>query len=138
MNRFTRSSLLMCVICACFTATTVRSQNSAVDRSKREDDIREAVFRYQIRGWAQEGDKSQQEAKDERDKAIAEHLNSRTYFLSVNGNDPSDEFMKRFQGIPLPVKKALEAETNSRESMWVTDKQTHKPGIVFAADQVHC
>jgi hypothetical protein len=127
----------MIVICTCLAVALARSQSSGVDRAKREDDIREAVFRYQMEGWAQEGDKSQQETKDERDKAIAEHLNSRKYVLSINGKDPSDEFMKRFQGILLPVKKVSEVEMNSKESMSVTDKETHKPAIVFSADQVH-
>jgi hypothetical protein len=56
------------------------------DRNIQEDDIREAVFRYRIK------------------TRYAEFAQTPS-FLSINGEDPSDEFMARFAGSNPPVKK---------------------------------
>jgi hypothetical protein len=121
-----------------FFAVSVCGQTASVipNRAAKEDDIREAVIRYQIRVWSHDGDKNETEANDEREKAIAQHLNSRTYFVLVNGQDPSDDFIARFRDISRPVKKASQANTQSRKSLWVTDDEMHQPGIIFSADEV--
>ena len=66
----------------------------------------------------------EQDAKDPRDKYIAERLNSRVYFVSVNGKDPSDEFLKRFQGVPRTAKRMSDAkQTKKPGGGWVIDKK---------------
>jgi hypothetical protein len=115
-----------------------RAQDS--DPSKRafqEAAIREAVIRYQMAAWVRQGDKNEKEGKNERDRALAKQLNFRVFFVSIGGKDPSEEFLKRFQDIPRVVKKKSRAQTNSLSMEWVTDKDTHQPGIIFQADEVH-
>ena len=57
-----------------------------LDRAIQEDEIREAVFRYRI------------------STRYAEFSQAPS-FLSINGKDPSDEFMARFAGLKPPAKK---------------------------------
>ena len=56
------------------------------DRAVQEDEIREAVFRYRI-------------------KTRYSEFSQTPSFLSIDGKDPSDEFMARFAGSNPPVKK---------------------------------
>jgi hypothetical protein len=108
----------------------------AARHAAQENDIREAVIRYQMEEWAREGDKHEEDAKDKRDQAIAKQLNSRVFFVSIKGKDPSDEFLKRFQSVPRIVKKRSQAKMNSPKMEWVTDKDTHQPGIILSADEI--
>jgi hypothetical protein len=84
-------------------------------RQKAEDNAREAAFRY----WFVD---------------IAKPSNMNAYYLSFgpihNDIDPSDEFMKRFEGHEPPVKKASQCEY-SRSS--VRDRITGKIGLLFWA-----
>jgi hypothetical protein len=93
-----------------------------------EDDIREAVFRYQFEHNASE---QQQSAK--------------AYFLSLSndllpgspmpgpipakGRDPDDAFVKRFQGHKPPVKKISQSTISPFEG--VKDRETGEEGLIF-------
>jgi hypothetical protein len=99
-------------------------------------DIREVVLRYQMLAWAGDGDKIETNAANANDKAIAKRLNTHVYFISVQGKDPSDDFLKRLQDIPRNIKKASEAKQTKRFPGWVVDKKSKQPGIVFSADQI--
>jgi hypothetical protein len=68
--------------------TSAQAQTDSSAHAAQEDAIREAVLRYQMEGWASDGDKHEKEAKDLHEKSVAEHLNSKVYFLSVNRKDP--------------------------------------------------
>jgi hypothetical protein len=106
-------------------------------RATEEDTIRETVIRYQMDGWASSGDKMERDAKEPLDKCVAKHLNSRIYFVSVNGKDPSVEFLRRFQGIPRTVKKMSDArQTKKPDGGWVIDRKTKQPGIIFSANEI--
>jgi hypothetical protein len=132
-----RPVLLVCAILLSFVPKA--KAQDAPDTAKhaaQEEEIRGAVIRYQMEGWARDGDNNERDAKDKRDKAIAKQLNSRIFFVSINGKDPSDEFLKRFQDIPRIVKKRSRAKMNSPHMEWVTDKDTHRPGIIFSADEI--
>jgi hypothetical protein len=99
------------------------SQPPALDRSKAENDVREAVFRYQFQYGAPKA--------PERPAA---------YFLFVGkpGADPSDEFMRRFAGMTPPVKKGSKAKSDAPEG--VLDSETGKPAVIFsvgAVDWIH-
>lgn len=81
-----------------------------------EDNIREAVFRYQ---FVHNASGQQQSAK--------------VYFLSVGDNeDPSDAFMARFDKHKLPVKKRSQATGNTE----VIDKETGERGLKFCVTTI--
>lgn len=85
------------------------------DRDKQEDDIREAVFRYQ---FAHNASGLRQQA--------------RVYFLSIwglgeDGKDPSDDFMRRFAGNVPPVKKFSRVSFENG----LRDEETGSPGLIF-------
>ena len=63
--------------------------------------------------------------------ASAFQENRKVYFLEVNGEDPSDPFMKRFAGHAPIVKKVSEALTSAGETTGVVDKVTGQHGLIF-------
>jgi hypothetical protein len=85
------------------------------DRSAQEDNIRESVFRYRM----------------------AESRSSGPFFLSIDGNDPSDAFMARFATSDRKVKKASESQYVKDPSPgWLRDRSTGEQGISFSADAI--
>ena len=80
----------------------------------REDDVREAVFRWQI---AQHDSGQQTEP--------------RIFFLQVGekDGDPTDEFIKRFADIKPPVQKGSDCSVSV--STGALDKKTGKRGLIF-------
>ncbi|MBS0209488.1 MAG: hypothetical protein JSS27_11080 [Planctomycetes bacterium] len=88
--------------------------SSAGDVRERElDDIREAVFRLQIDG-----------------SDLIKFLKI-AYYLRVDeqGNDPTDEFMKRFARHDPPVRKGSECTTGGGQG--VRDKRTGAKGVLL-------
>ena len=96
---------------ALFAATWGAAEDKvpAAPAGADDDDIREAVFRYQI-------------SKNETE----------VYFLQIDGADPSTEFMKRFEGHDPPVKpkSACVAEGAAQ------DKETKKHGAILSVGKV--
>jgi hypothetical protein len=77
-------------------------------RSTQEDDIREAIFRYEMK---------------DRTGVI---------FLEINQKDPTDSFMKRFVGGKFPVKKLSGiAPPKEPAQRWIADRETGKPGVAL-------
>ena len=116
--------ILFCfILCCCSTRAADKSPGTNGARQEQEDDIREAVFRYQF-------------ATNEVSKA-------EVYFLSVGlgkaghiifdaSHDPSDAFVKRFADSKPIVKKASASDFGS-PSGWVADKRSGKRGVLFCA-----
>jgi hypothetical protein len=76
------------------------SSDPVVSRSIEEDRIAEALFRY----------------------LLQEHRGLEVYFLSRDGADPTDEFMRRFQGkVPLKKKRSLSTRGQYRR---IRDNET--------------
>ncbi len=87
-------------------------------RLPQEDDIREAVFRYQF-----------------EHNASGQQKQAAVYCLSIGENaDPSDEFMRRFAEYKTPVRKRSECDVGR---LGVVDKNTHKRGLVFRVDSMN-
>ena len=82
-------------------------------RARQEDDIREAVFRYQLR-----------------------EFNSIINFLSVGNNDddPSEELMNRLRAHEPLVKKVSQCTADMNEG--VKDKETGAQGIILRAGSI--
>jgi hypothetical protein len=117
-------------------AARTEGRLDAVTRAASEEDIREAVLRYQMEDWIRNGDKGEAEAKDQTEKEIAHHLNFKIFFIETNEKDPTDDFMKRFHDIPRILKKSSGAEIAKVMRMPVVDKETQERGIIFSADRV--
>jgi hypothetical protein len=88
-------------------------------RQRQEDDIREAVFRWQF-----DHNVSGQQKK------------AKVYFLSVGDNygDPSDEFIKRFADNKPPVRKRSECTADAGKG--VLDKKTGGQGLIFNVTRI--
>jgi hypothetical protein len=79
-------------------------------KTLQEGDIREAVIRYQIKMW---------------------DLKAKVYFIAVNGKDPTEEFLRRFVDIELPVRKKSASKQKKDVVGWVVEKKTGKTGVIF-------
>jgi hypothetical protein len=113
-----------------------QSPNDIAIRAAAEDDIREIVLRRQMTEWAHEGDKSQQEAKSESEKQIANDLNFAVFFISVEEKDPSESFLKRFSDIPRKVKPVSGSKIAEEVRRPVVDKENGRRAIIFYVDKI--
>jgi hypothetical protein len=75
-----------------------------------KQDIYAAVIRHQMEEWVKSGEKNEAEAKTEEDKSVAQRLNFEIFFVSVEGKDPSDDFINRLSDIPRTIEKASNEE----------------------------
>jgi hypothetical protein len=83
----------------------------AAVRGGQEDDIREAIFRYEM--------------KDHRVPDVV--------FLSINNQEPSDAFMGRFSDLKLSVKKwSAIAPPKEPAQRWINDRETGKSGVALS------
>jgi hypothetical protein len=80
--------------------------------------------------WIADGDQAEKDAKSATDTLIARHV----CFLSINGQDPSDEFMKRFQDFPRRIAKVSAANQTKGPVGRVGRRQERpkSPGIFLA------
>lgn len=80
-------------------------------RFGEEDDIREAVVRYQIANW---------------------NLVANVYFIEIQSKDPSTAFLNRFADLRKPV-KGTSASRKKRDvaGFHVEDRKTEKRGVIF-------
>ena len=90
-------------------------------KTQAEDDIREAVFRYQFAH-----DATQQ-------KPI-----TKIYFISIENNkDPDDRFLKRFAGSTPIVKQVSQAGYSKNGIDSIIDKTSGEAGIIFSVGIVN-
>jgi hypothetical protein len=99
------------------TATGLSAESTSTGT---EDDVKEAVFRHQLRGCT----------------------TNVIHFLSVSEQeekeDPSDDFLKRFADLGVPIKKASQAKRKMDGEYMVlcVDKETGKPGRLYRVHSV--
>lgn len=87
--------------------------------------------------WVRNADKDEAEAKDDLERRIAKGLNFKIFFVSIDRNDPTEEFLKRLQDVPRIVKKGSAGEVAENVMrMPVVDKESGMRGIVFRADKI--
>lgn len=84
----------------------------AADEARRIQarDVWETVYRYQI-------------------KSVGDPNFYKVFFLSLQGRDPSDEFMKRFVENKLPVRKKSDSRYGKGKGL--VDKETGGEGTLF-------
>ena len=111
MRNFTRLFL-----CLAFASVSVGADQA---RQLQEDDIREAVFRWQF-----------------DHNVSGQQKRAKVYFLSVGEKygDPSDEFLKRFADNQPPVRKRSECTADAGKG--VLDKKTGEQGLVFNVTRI--
>jgi len=87
-------------------------------RTGQEEDIQEAVFRFQF-----------------DNNASGLQQNVKIYFLSLGEGhkDPSDEFTERFRESPIPVRKVSECTYGTSG---VRDTKTGEVGLIFYVDTI--
>ncbi len=107
----TMKTIVSLFLLLAFASVVVAAEDA---RQSREDDVREAVFRWQIA----QHDSGQQ-------------IEPRIFFLQVGekDGDPTDEFIKRFADIKPPVQKGSECRVSV--STGALDKKTGKRGLIF-------
>lgn len=87
----------------------------AAARAAQEDDIREAIFRYEM--------------KDHRSPDVV--------FLSINNQEPSEAFMRRFSDVKLAVKKwSAIAPAKGPPQRWINDRETGNPGVAISVGKI--
>jgi len=117
MKKFLISFCVVVGILSTLSEINCFGQAKNKSRSAIEDDIREAVFRYQF-----------------LHNASGQQQHAKVYFLSLSeGKDPNDKFVERFRGQTPPVKKGSQATTQPGV---VKDKTTGEEGIIFRVTRI--
>jgi len=85
-------------------------------RTVQEDEIREAVVRYQIANW---------------------NLRADVYFVEIQSKDPEKDFLRRFADLSKPL-KGKSASRNKKDvaGSHVEDRRTKKRGVVFDQESI--
>lgn len=110
MKRLTLFSLMFFM-----SGLVIAAQTKSAAAQSTQDDVREAVFRWQF----------------ENNKAGVPK-GAKFFCLSVNGGDPTTAFMNRFKGYRTPVKKISGCNTSAAG---VTDaKSGQAGGVVFKVE----
>ena len=92
----------------------------AAQMAASDDDIRDSVFRFQMVNSASKQGKK-----------------VHAYYLSVEGGqDPSDEFIRRYANSQTPVKKQSTCSVTSQDPLGVVDKETGLPGIILSIESL--
>jgi hypothetical protein len=106
----------MKTIAQLFLLLAFTSLGFAADKTRaiQTDDIREAVFRWQF-----------------DHNASGQQTNAHAYFLSIGhkGDDPTEEFIKRFADHKPPVRKVSAGTADAGKSVF--DKKTGEKGLLF-------
>jgi hypothetical protein len=95
----------------CFWIALQSSSSLGQDANlAQEEDLREAIVRYQIANW---------------------DLNAKVYFISIKDKDPAKQFLERFADVKYPVKGKSASKQDKSPMNWVVEKKTKKIGVVF-------
>src|ERR1051326_1046291 len=132
--RFSRTALgSMVLICLCCSGVCQR-----VTQRSDEVDIRVAVLRYQMLGWAQRGDESEKRAKTAIEKSVAKEMNFKVFFVSINEKDPDPAVLSHLQDVPRVIKgvSACKIANNIRLGA-VIEKETSQRGMIFRVNEIH-
>jgi hypothetical protein len=109
-------TILISVLMAAFViAPTIQKSGGEASHSDQEDNIREAVFRYQFKSF---------------DLLVAYH------FISVNGKNPSAAMLQRLHGEQPPVLSVSDAERIKRPMKLIQNRNDYKQGALFNQGQI--
>jgi hypothetical protein len=104
-------SFILAFVLAALAAAPVTQKGAAESpRSAQEENIREAVFRYQF--------------------AHVELIFA-YHFIAIDGKNPSEEFLHRFRDSDPPVRPISDAERVKKPMKMVVSKDDQKQGVIF-------
>ncbi len=109
-------TLILALFATTLLAPAVRPQKDTHQtNSSKDDDVREAVFRYEFKAVNRQAD---------------------FYFIGVDNKNPSEEFLARFRDdVPL-VRPISDARHEKKPVPTIVDKKTDKDGIIFRVGAV--
>jgi hypothetical protein len=108
-----------------------------IPSAKWEEDIYEAVIRIQMERWYQGYDKQVREAKEKWEVDSANEMNFQVFLVSINGKDPSGEFLGRFKDIPRLVERgSLGSFVKEPFPGWLHYKKDGRRAINFDAEGI--
>jgi|ERR1700683_2092995 len=109
-------TLILALLATTLLVPAARSQKDThLTNSSKDDDVREAVFRYEFKAVNRQAD---------------------FYFIGVDNKNPSEEFLARFRDdVPL-VRPISDARHEKKPVPTIVDKKTDKDGIIFRVGAV--
>lgn len=109
-------TLILALLASALVAPVALSQKDARPAtSSKEDDVREAVFRYEFKAVNRQAD---------------------FYFIGVDNKNPSEEFLARFRDDVPIVRPISDARHEKKPVPSIVDKKTDKDGIIFRVGAV--
>jgi hypothetical protein len=105
-------SVLMAAVVA---APSLQKTSGDTPRPAQEDEIREAVYRYQFKNF---------------DLLVAYH------FISVNGKNPSAAILQRFKGEQPPVLPLSDCDRIKKPTRMIQNRNDLKQGALFNIGQI--
>ena len=112
-----RRQILFALLLTAVAAAALPAQKNAEGsgRPAEEDDVREAVFRYQFHNTG---------------IALAYH------FIAIDDKSPSDAFVKRFKDDDPPVRPISESRIEKKPIRTVVSKKDGQNGIIFRVGDI--
>jgi hypothetical protein len=112
-----RRQILFAILLAAIAAAALPAQKNNGDsaRPSEDDDVREAVFRYQFRNTG---------------------INLAYHFIAVDDKSPSDAFVKRFKDDDPPVRPISESRIEKKPIRTVVSKKDGQNGIIFRVGHI--
>ena len=110
--------LLVVIAASGMAQTTANTSPPTKAHESKQNDVREAVLRYQISSW---------------------ELAAASYCVKINGKNADENFLRRFR--PLPVKGASECRKQIPPKLprWlysIVDKKTKKNSVIFDIGEI--
>jgi hypothetical protein len=115
MTAMIKALLISFLIAAAVVAPASQKNSGDSSRGAQEDDIRETVYRYQIKNF---------------DLIVAYH------FIAVNGKNPPSAVLQHFHGEQPPVLPVSEAERIKKPMRQIQNRNDFKQGVLFNQGQI--
>lgn len=107
--------LIPILLAALVAAPALQKGKADSSQVSQEDDVREAVFRYQFKNI---------------------ELQFAYHFISVDGKKPSSALLDRFRDDAPPVRSVAECVKVKKPIRGVVSRKDDKPGILFNAGDI--
>jgi hypothetical protein len=110
-----KTILISILMTAVLSAPALQKATGGAPHTDQEDNIREAVFRYQFKNF---------------DLLVAYH------FISMYGKNPSAAMLQRFHGEQPPVLPVSESEKLKKPMKLIQNRNDFKQGALFNQGQI--
>jgi len=115
MTTMIKGLLISVLIAAAVAAPALQKNSGEPSRSAQEEDIREAVYRYQFKDFG---------------LIVAYH------FIAVNGKNPPASVLQRLHGEQPPVLPVSDAERIKKPMRQIQNRNDFKQGVLFNQGQI--